>query len=120
MLMATTGGRLLLVGGEAEVDRLERFARRLPRERIEVARSIPLTDLARRLAGCDGFVGHDSGISHLASAVGIPVLVLWNQTTEAVWRPRGEEVRVLRDPGGLAELQPGRVLDELKSLLQWS
>jgi len=120
LLMDTTGGRLLLVGGEAEGDRLERLASRLPRERIEVARSLPLTELAKRLAECDGFVGHDSGISHLAAAVAIPVLVLWNQTTEAVWRPRGEEVRVLRNPEGLAELQPERVLGELKSLLRWS
>jgi heptosyltransferase-3 len=120
LLMDTTEERLFLVGGEAEGERLERLAHCLPRERIEVAPSLPLTDLARRLANCAGFVGHDSGISHLAAAVGIPVLALWNQTSEAIWRPRGEKVRILRNPKGLADLQPGHVLEELKSLLLWS
>ena len=117
LLADTTEEGLLLVGGEAEGERLERLARCLPRARIEIARSLPLSDLARRLAECVGFVGHDSGISHLAAAVGIPVLALWNKTSEAVWRPRGQKVSVLRNPGGLAELQPGRALGELKSLL---
>ena len=120
LLIDTTGERLLLAGGEAEGDRLERLAGRLPRERIETARSLPLTDLAQRLTQCSGFVGHDSGISHLAAAVGIPVLALWNQTAEVIWRPQGEAVRVLRNPGGLADLEPGRALGELRSLLRWS
>ena len=71
---------LLLVGGEAEGDRLQRLAATLPPARTRVAQSLPLAELAHRLAGCRAFIGHDSGISHLAAAVGLPGVVLWGET----------------------------------------
>ena len=78
---------LLLVGGEAEGDRLERLAAGLPTHRVAVASNLALSRLAARLRGCCGFVGHDSGITHLAAAVGLPCLVLWPGTPMAVWAP---------------------------------
>ena len=53
----------------------------------------PLPELAARLANCCGFVGHDSGITHLAAAVGLPGVVLWGASVETVWRPRSERIR---------------------------
>jgi len=90
--------QLLLVGGEAEEGRLERLADAGP---CTVARSLPLAELAVRLGACSLFVGHDSGISHLAAAVGVPSIVLWGDTAEAIWRPLGKDVTLLRN---LAEL----------------
>lgn len=119
-LVTRTKHTLLLVGGEAEGDRLERLAEGLPADRIEIARSLPLPELAIRLGGCAALVGHDSGISHLAAAVGVPVLGLWGETAEAVWRPRGGRVRILRDPAGLAQLETMRVFGELERLLEES
>ena len=54
-------------GGEAEGERLQRLAAALPPARFRVAQSLPLADLARLLAACQAFIGHDSGISHLAA-----------------------------------------------------
>ncbi len=51
--------------------------------------------LARRLARARLFVGNDSGVSHLAAAVGCPLLVLFGPTDPAVWAPRGPHVHVL-------------------------
>ena len=53
------------------------------------------------------YIGNDSGITHLAAAVGTPVLALFGPTDPAVWAPRGPHVRVARftpassDPGQL-------------------
>ncbi len=56
-----------------------------------------LGDLADWLAGARLFVGNDSGITHLAAAVGTPTLALFGPTDPAIWAPRG--ARVLRqDP----------------------
>jgi heptosyltransferase-3 len=117
-LCAMTSIDLLLVGGEAEGKRLERLAAKLPPERVTVLRSVPLPELAVQLAGCNGFVGHDSGISHLAAALGIPVLVLWGQTQAEIWRPRGESVRLLRASKGLDGLPMERVQSELADWLK--
>ena len=105
--------RFLLVGGEAEGDRLERLATALPANRVRVARSLPLPDLGALLQGCVGFIGHDSGISHLAAAVGLPGIVLWGHTAEEIWRPPSDKVIILRPPEGLAGLSVQAVLDRV-------
>jgi ADP-heptose:LPS heptosyltransferase len=53
-----------------------------------------LWELARWLARARLYVGNDSGITHLAAAVGTPVLALFGASDPRVWAPRGENVRV--------------------------
>jgi heptosyltransferase-2 len=115
-LLNSTDFNLLLVGGEAEGERLQRLVAALPPARCQVAQSLPLADLAHRLARCRAFIGHDSGISHLASAVGLPVVVLWGDTAEEIWRPPSEKVVVLRHPAGLARLPVKAVLEQLRGI----
>ncbi len=112
-LIEATRMPLLLVGGEAEGGRLERLAAPWPRSRVQIARSLPLAELARRLQHCAGFVGHDSGITHLAAALELPCLVLWADSAEAIWRPQGKHIRVLRAATGLSSLSVERVATEL-------
>ena len=115
-LIDSTSFTLLLVGGEAEGERLHRLAAPLPSSRLRLAQSLPLTELAAVLARSRGFIGHDSGISHLAAALGLPGVVLWGGTSEAVWRPPSERVFVLKNPGGLAHLSVDAVLEQVQNL----
>lgn len=108
----------LLVGGEAEGDRLERLASALPTARHTIARNLPLPELALRLRASRAFLGHDSGITHLAAAVGLPGLVLWADTAEAVWRPPSARLKILRDAHGLQKLPVTTVRAELENLLR--
>ena len=108
---------LLVVGGESEGSRLQRLAATLPPARARVVQSLPLAELAQRLACCRAFIGHDSGISHLAAAVDLPCLVLWGDTAEEIWRPPSEKVVVLRHPGGLTGLAVGDVMEQLRGIL---
>jgi hypothetical protein len=55
-----------------------------------------LYDLARFLAKARLYIGNDSGISHLAAAVGTPVLAIFGPTDPTVWAPRGDHVRVVK------------------------
>ena len=57
-----------------------------------------LFDLARWLAGAALYIGNDSGITHLAAAVGVPVIALFGPTAPEIWAPRGANVTVLREP----------------------
>ncbi len=108
----------LIVGGEAEGTRLERLVSLLPSDRVQLARSLPLVELARRLAACAAFVGHDSGITHLAAALGVPTLALWGESVEAIWRPQGDHVTLLRSPHGLNALRVETVLEATDELLR--
>lgn len=115
-LIEQSQSKLLLIGGEAEGDRLERLAASIPNDRVTLARSRPLAELAGLLGDCAGFVGHDSGITHLAAALGLPCVVLWADTNLAVWQPRGDRVRIIHEPAGLKALGVDRVLAQVIEL----
>jgi len=115
---AETDWRILLMGGEAEGGRLQRLASLFPVTRLSAALHQPLTELAPRLAVCDGFIGHDSGITHLAAAAGLRGLALWGETNPAIWRPRSERFELLRDERGLAQLEVARVFTALRHLMR--
>ena len=70
-----------------------------------------------RLSAATAFVGHDSGITHLAAAVGLRGLALWGESNDVVWRPRGDQFQVVKHPGGLAALPPESVMEKLQQLL---
>jgi hypothetical protein len=55
-----------------------------------------LFELACWLARARLYIGNDSGITHLAAAVGTPVLALFGPTDPEVWAPRGKNVRIGR------------------------
>ena len=71
-----------------------------------------LYDLARWLASASVYIGNDSGITHLAAAVGTPVVALFGPTNPLVWSPRGPRVRVL----AAADLERIQVEDALEAL----
>jgi len=57
-----------------------------------------LYDLGRWLATARVYIGNDSGIAHLAAAVGTPVIAIFLSTDPRIWAPRGPHVAVLRNP----------------------
>lgn len=118
MIGAGTDWRILLVGGEAEQERLQRLASIVPIDRLSVAVHQPLTELAVRSASCDAFLGHDSGITHLAAAVGLRGLALWAGTNPKIWRPRSSQFELLGDERGLARLEPALVLAAVTKLMK--
>ena len=117
-VIATTRWNLLLVGGEAEGERLRRLAAVLPPARCSIAQGLPLAELAQRIQSGAAFVGHDSGITHLAAAVGLPCVVLWADTLEEVWRPQGEPLVILKEITGVRAISVEKVLNELRKLVR--
>ena len=58
-----------------------------------------LYELAGWLSTARLYIGNDSGIGHLAAAVGIPVISIFLVTDPQVWAPRGPQITVLQRPG---------------------
>ena len=112
--------QLMVVAGEAESGRLPEFLRRLEAAGVDhdVLDSRPLPELADHLAGCRIFLGHDTGPAHLASACGVPCLLLFGPTDPAVWAPPGPRVRVLRAPDHcLSSLEIGTIITAASAML---
>lgn len=87
---------VVLVGGEADGPALDALAPLA----AGVVRDKPLPELAAFLGRAALFLGHDSGITHLAAAAGAPVVAIFGPTDPAVWAPPGEGTTVLRGGPG--------------------
>jgi ADP-heptose:LPS heptosyltransferase len=84
-----------------------------PEESLEGAlRYDDLYELACRLSAARVYIGNDSGISHLAAAVGVPVVAIFLTTDPSVWAPRGRHVAAFTDPS------VDQVLDAARRLLR--
>lgn len=114
-LMRESELNFLLVGGEAEGSRLVDLSRGLPPGRFRLAQSLPLPELAAELQGCARFVGHDSGITHLAAALGLSGVALWGASNERIWRPLGDAFVLLRHSDGIENLTVEMVFEALQA-----
>jgi heptosyltransferase-3 len=75
----------------------------------------PLLRVARVLSRCRLYLGNDSGLTHLAAAVGGPkVIALFGPTDPRVWAPLGPQVRILAAPCPPAPGAAGRTLTGLE------
>jgi ADP-heptose:LPS heptosyltransferase len=52
--------------------------------------------LSALLSLCDLYIGSDSGVSHLAAAVGIPAICVFGPTDPDVWAPQGKNAVAVR------------------------
>jgi heptosyltransferase-3 len=93
---------LMIIGGEADETQVARLEREWKDRHVLFAKNLPLPHLAAVLEQTV-FVGHDSGISHLAAAAGADCVLLFGPTDPAIWAPRNEKVQIIRAPSGRME-----------------
>jgi len=84
----------IIIGGEADENAIAVMRPLLPD--FHIHDNLPLMDVASILSVANGFIGNDSGITHLAAALGIPVVALFGPTDPAIWAPRGKNVTVIK------------------------
>lgn len=98
---------LQVVLGAVEMERWPDAATNWPT--AEIVTAPPLEDLVALLASARVFLGHDSGVSHLAAACGAPCVLLFGPTDPAMWAPPVPQVHVVSAPDltqlAVAELQ---------------
>lgn len=98
-----------------------------------VVRDQSLGKVAALLSRCDLYLGNDSGLTHLAAALGVPTAALFGPGDPVQWAPRGRRVVVARQGVAcspcsdyerkvcphrrcLTDLQPDEVIAKLESL----
>jgi heptosyltransferase-3 len=91
---------LVVVSGEADKAQTAQLEYDWKDRDVRFAKNLPLPHLAAVLEHTI-FVGHDSGISHLAAAAGANCILLFGPTDPNVWAPRNENVRVLQAQSGI-------------------
>jgi ADP-heptose:LPS heptosyltransferase len=70
-------------------------------------------ELAAQIGGCQAFIGHDSGVSHLAASLAVPSVIVWGNSNAAIWQPRGSHVTILKNRAGAIGVTQEEVLAAL-------
>jgi heptosyltransferase-1 len=116
MLSAMLGTGIDLVvpfGTERERERAVRIASAAPRARIP--ERAPLDEVARLVAGASFVVGVDTGLLHLAAALGVPLVAIFCASEPGLTGPMGPgPIMVLGAKGAAPSV--AEVADAIKSL----
>ncbi len=95
-------GDIVVVAGEADdISHLREAWNDRPVIYLE---NQPLPIVAAVLSRASRFIGHDSGISHIAAAVGTKCTLLFGPTDPAIWAPQNENVRVVKLEASVEEI----------------
>jgi ADP-heptose:LPS heptosyltransferase len=111
------GARIVLVLGPAERAEAENIVSAFAPLRPLLARDLPLPQLAAVLSGCRGFLGNDSGVTHLAGLLGLPGAAVFSVSDPALWSPWGGRLRTVTRRPGCGEVSTADVLTVLQSVL---
>lgn len=85
----------VLIGGPVDHDSIGRVQTHCPRL-APIIKDAELTVIAGILKEAVLFIGHDSGMTHLAAALDVPSVACFGPTDEQRWSPRGHNVTVVR------------------------
>lgn len=109
---------LLIVTGEADKTRMRSLQSALPSSAVRFAENLALPRLAAVFERCDLFLGHDSGISHVAAAVGTRCILLFGPSDPRVWAPANSGVTVVTAAGGaMRDLRMDAVKNAVRAAL---
>jgi ADP-heptose:LPS heptosyltransferase len=98
--VAVSGTPVLVLHGPADGDQLAAFV--ASRSRAEAGAPVvvaPATSIgtgAALIAGAERFLCNDTGVMHVAGAVGTPTLALFGPTDPDLWKPPGDHVVALK------------------------
>lgn len=81
--------------GPAEGNQSAFWSKAAHENALWVNEDLPILEVCRILQRATVYVGNDSGITHLAAALGTPVIALFGPTDPARWAPRGCRVEIL-------------------------
>lgn len=103
-------GKILVLLGPAEVGEVEQW-----RYFGAVEIGLPLWQVAALLSRSAFYLGNDSGVSHLAGAVGARGVIVFGPTRPQLWRPLGGSLAILQNTAyrKISPSTPGISLKEI-------
>ena len=123
VLLRKFPGKVGFIGGPADSTFLDPILSSLSDLDPPVFQHLDLVTVCRLFNCVRLYIGHDSGLSHLAAGCGTHSLLLFGPTDPEVWAPRGTHVRICREQElnfsseGLVELVEELLPEQLGSLV---
>lgn len=124
------GARVLLLHGPADAGPLARLSSLLEGEvggAVKIAPPSPVGVGAALLDEAERFLCNDTGVMHVAGALGVPTVALFGPTDPRLWKPPVDSVVAIRSPertpdprgeeyGWLENIEPEAVWEAWRSL----
>lgn len=116
------GAKVIIFGGPEETDLARSIASRMTSSPVNAVGKTSLRQAAALIARCKVFVSNDTGLMHLAAAVGVSVVAIFGPTDYRRTAPYGSGHTVLRADLGCVPCYRGRgvACDEVRCLGQIS
>ncbi len=109
------GQPVLYLLGEADNEIREQLVGKISSEHL--LEGLSLVEVARLCSISRAYIGNDSGITHIASATGIPVVALFGPSATIQWAPRGRHVELIDSESGcMSDISVEMLLDRIGSL----
>jgi ADP-heptose:LPS heptosyltransferase len=96
---------ILVISGPAD-DHIVKELKVKARGNFIYADQLPLPKLAALIKRCNLFIGNDSGITHIAAALGTRTVAIFGPTDPGVWGPRGDSVKILYKKASCSPCEP--------------
>lgn len=103
------GARIAVISAPSEKDIAEPVLQSIPEDRRIALMDMALPDIVASLKQCRAYIGNDSGLMHIAAAVGTPTLGLYGPSKTELYGPWGPHTAFVRTRESFEELisQPG-------------
>jgi len=108
--------KFIVLLGPAEEKVTPFFSEKLANREAEIVHSPQEDKLTSLLKEAPLYIGHDSGITHLAAMLGTPTIALFKDSPVRQWSPLGPAVRVLKNEKSRSVLIE-KILNEGKELM---
>ncbi len=93
--LCSQGAEVVFLLGPAEQDRFSNSTIKAINSVARCLTDLSLTQVVWLLSCSDGFIGNDSGITHLAAGMGVRTVVVFGPTNPVVYKPIGPAVTVI-------------------------
>jgi len=96
------GAKVYLIEGPADQAATREFFEHGPQD-LPVLRDVPLAVVASALGRSDFALVNDTGVMHVAGAMGVPALALFGPTPKASWQPPSPSLEAIQSDDGRME-----------------
>ena len=90
------GAKVIVLGSKKEKDIGNKMAGMMKNKAADFCGTTSLGEAMGLIAGCSFFVTNDSGLMHVAAALGVPTLAIFGSTDHVATGPRGSKTRIIR------------------------
>lgn len=91
--------KIVLLGSAGDRDEADTIKRALPaHSTVDLVGQTTLSEARAVVAQMSIFIGHDSGLLHVAATTGTPIAAIFGPTDPRVACPRGRQIRTLWNP----------------------